>query len=218
VVMVYMTAHGVCSVPDSAVDTFAIDVYPDSVFPVITITTAGPDTISIIGETKTFYSSVTYAGTTPGYQWIVNGVPFPGATSSSFSLQVYANDTVYCQVTGTPLCPASVLVPGISNAIIINAAYLGVSNLSQGAANLSLFPNPNSGSFTLSGTVNNVQGQEVYYDVSNMLGQVVYRGTTVPQNGRVNEQITLGNVAGGTYLLRVNTDKGSETFHFVISK
>jgi len=28
----------------------------------------------------------------------------------------------------------------------------------------------------------------------------------------------LGNVAGGTYLLRVNTDKGSETFHFVISK
>ena len=155
----------------------------------------------------------------PTFQWVVNRVPVSGATSSTFALQIYTNDTVFCLVGGNPPCPATFVVPGVSNAIVINSgSYLGVSSITQGMGDISLYPNPNTGSFLLSGTINAGSGSAVTYEVSNMLGQVVYRGTTTPQNGRINERITLGNAAAGSYLLRVNTDAGSQTFHFVISK
>ena len=95
---------------------------------------------------------------------------------------------------------------------------MSVSNVKTGSNDLSLFPNPNTGSFTLSGTVSAGQDKEVTLEVTDMLGRTVYTGTTMPQNGTIKAEITLGNEAAGSYLLRVNTESGSQAFHFVISK
>jgi hypothetical protein len=215
VISVFMTPHGLCALQDSVADSFFINVYPDTVTPLVTIMTTGPDTIAYVGEIVTFFSNVTWGGTSPTYQWYRNGAAIPGAISSSYTTAVYASDTFYCEVTGAPPCPGPITT-GTSNRIIIHD-FLGVDPLSNGSNRLSLFPNPNNGSFTLSGKLATTTG-DVYLTVSNVLGQVMYSGRTTPQNGVVNAQLKLDDIAGGSYLLRVNTGAGNETFHFVIDK
>ncbi len=216
VVMCTMVTSHICSVRDTVIDTFAINVYPDSVSPVVTITTEHTDSIHYIGEIITFNANVTWGGTLPVYKWYVNGVLQPGATGSSFAVAIYTNDTVYCVVTGNPPCEGPI-VAGISNHITIRAGYTGVSTLNT-TGDLTLFPNPNTGNFVLSGKVDCNSCKEVAYEVVNVLGQVVYNGVAVPQNGAINEQVAAGNLAAGTYMLKVNTETGNQTFHFVISK
>jgi len=215
--MCYMVTSHICSVKDTVVDTFAINVYPDSVSPIVTITTEHSDSIYYIGEIVTFNALVTWGGTLPVYQWYVNGVLQAGATGTSFALAVYSNDTVYCVVTGNPPCPAMPILAGYSNLIPIRAGYEGVNTI-KGNGGLSLFPNPNTGNFTLSGKVDCNSCKEVDYEVVNVLGQVVYRGVASPVNGAINEQVSAGNLASGSYMLKVNTETGNQTFHFVISK
>jgi len=213
VIMCYMVTHGVCSVRDTVVDTMAVNVYPDSMPPVVTIMTTHADSITYVGESITFNTDLTWGGTAPTYQWFVNRKPISGATNNSFVWAVYEQDTVWCEVTGNPPCPGPP-VTGISNGIVIQAKYLGVNGLNA-AGSLSLFPNPNKGTFTLSGTV---PGREVNYEVTNMLGQVVYKGTAQPVNGRINEQVRPESMVPGSYLLRVKTETGNVTFHFVVEK
>jgi len=213
VIMCYMVTHGICSVRDTVIDSMAVNVYPDSMPPVVTIMTAHADSITYVGESITFNTNLTWGGTAPTYQWFVNGKPIGGATNNSFVWAVYEQDTVWCEVTGNPPCPGPP-VTGISNGIVIQAKYLGVNGLSA-AGSLSLFPNPNNGTFTLSG---NAAGREVSYEMTDMLGQVVYRGVAAVANGAISEQIKPGNIAPGSYLLRVNTESGSQSFHFVVSK
>ena len=215
--MCYMVTHNICSVKDTVVDTFAINVYPDNVSPVVTITTAHSDSIYYIGEIITFNALVTWGGTLPVYQWYVNNVLQTGATGPSFALAVYTNDTVYCVVSGNPPCPAMPITSGYSNLIPIRAGYEGVSSVKV-SGSLSLFPNPNTGNFTLSGIVDCNSCKEVDYEVINVLGQVVYHGIALPLNGAINEQVSAGNLAAGSYILKVNTETGNQTFHFVISK
>ena len=210
-----MVASGVCALNDTATDTFVVNVYPADMAPTITIMTSNADTIAYVGEIVTFFSNVTWGGTSPTYQWYMNGGAIPGANGSSYTTPVYESDTFYCIVNGNPPCESSTTTQGISNPIVIHD-YLGVDPLTVNGNTFSLFPNPNNGSFTLSGTLANATNREVNYQVVDMLGQVVYTGNTTSQNGKM--QITLGDLATGSYMLRVNTDNNSQTFHFVIGK
>ncbi len=216
VVMCYMVTSHICSVKDTVVDTFAINVYPDSVSPVVTITTEHSDSAYYIGEIITFNANVTWGGTLPVYHWYVNGVLQPGATGSSFAWAVYHNDTVYCVVSGNPPCQAPI-ASGVSNHIAIRAGYLDVNQL-HATGSLNLFPNPNTGNFTLSGTVDCNSCKAVNYEVINVLGQVVLSGVAIPVNGAISEQISAGSLISGSYMLRVNTETGNQIFHFVISR
>ena len=175
------------------------------------------DSISYIGEVVTFNSGVTWGGTGVTYQWYVNGLAYPGATGPSFALTVYSDDPVYCIVPGNPPCPATPSVADTSNFIVIHAGYLGVNGIAAGQpGSLVLYPNPNTGSFTLSGTLANGQDEAVSYEVTDVLGQVLYRGTAMSQKGRINEQVSVANAAPGSYLLHVQTAAGNTTYHFVI--
>ena len=68
----------------------------------------------------------------------------------------------------------------------------------------------------LRGTVSTVN--EVNYEVTDVLGRTILSGKTTPQKGIIEQQINIGDVASGTYLLQVKTDTGNETFHFVVGK
>ena len=216
-VMCFMHVSGVCALVDHATDTIVVNVYPNNVTPAVTISTSSSDTLQYLGEVITFYASVTWGGTMPVYQWYHNSVLIPGANAMSYSTPVYGLDTFWCVVSGNPPCELTPPGPGMSNKIIIYD-FMGVKPVSAGSNSFSLFPNPNTGMFTLTGVLASGSDNEVGLEVSDVLGQVVYTGKTVPRSGQVREQITLGNVAPGSYMLRVNTDKGTETFHFVIGK
>lgn len=94
-----------------------------------------------------------------------------------------------------------------------NAAVTGAI---ADAKNLTLYPNPNNGTFTISGSLPSVNS-DVTIEIMNLLGQVVYKNIAINNAGKLNELIQPDNkLADGTYLLRVNSGAASSVFHFVI--
>jgi len=217
IVMCDMTPHQSCTSQTDVIDTFIADIYPNAGTQV-TITVAPSDTFAtFVGQVFTFFSTVTYGGTNPAYQWYKDGVVIPGATASSYSTPVYQDAAFICQVTGNAPCDPSPTF-GFSNKITIHATYLGVTPAPIATSSLALFPNPSNGSIVLSGTLNTVSNSDLNIEVVDMLGRVVYSGKALLQNGVVHEQLELGNIPSGAYLLHVNSEAVNQVFRFVISK
>ena len=81
---------------------------------------------------------------------------------------------------------------------------------------IKIFPNPNTGSFVVSGPVS-VPTVEI--QVINIVGQTVYKHAVVAVNGRINEELHLENLlANGSYILRVLTETTNSNINFTISK
>ena len=215
---VLMATHFSCVFKDTVLDSLILDVYPVNSGPIVNITSVpATDTATFYGQVFTFFANVTWGGTAPAYQWYMNRLPIPGATLSSYSTPVYQNDSFFCRVTGTTPCNP-VPTQGQSNPIYIYVSYLGVNPVSVATSDLVLFPNPGNGNIVLSGTVNVNSNNDINIEVSDMLGHMVYRGKTTPQNGAVREQINLSNLPAGAYILHVNSEALNQVFRFIISK
>lgn len=84
-----------------------------TVTPVVTPTAtiiATPGTTICAGAQDTFTVASTGGGTTPGYQWSVNGAPVAGATNSTFSYMPLTGDVVTIDLTSTAPCASPTLV------------------------------------------------------------------------------------------------------------
>jgi hypothetical protein len=120
-------------------------------------------------------------------------------------------------VNGTPPCPTGSLAT--SNAIIIFGDWLGLGTVGAAENSLSLFPNPNAGTFTLTGSLGSTANETVRIDVVNVLGQVVFTGSTVTNSGAINYKVVLpAGISAGTYMLRANGETGNKVFHFTIGE
>lgn len=176
---------------------------------------SNPLVINYFGQPVTFITDVTYGGTAVTYQWYKNNVAIPGANGHTYSEHIYHNDTFSCSVTSN--APCQMFSTAGSNRIIVLASPLDVPAVSAGDNSLTMFPNPNTGTFMLTGDLKDNAGEAVTMEVSNMVGQIVYTGTLSPNNGKVNEQVILGNdLTPGNYILKVKSTSGNQTFHFVL--
>lgn len=119
-VSVVMTSNATCPVPTTATsNTILMDVTP-SVVPTVSITVSPGSTICP-ATSVTFNSSITNGGTTPTYQWRINGADVVGQTGTSFTTSTLNNgDIVTVVLTSNATCatPASVT----SNAINMTVA------------------------------------------------------------------------------------------------
>jgi len=96
-----------------------------------------------------------------------------------------------------------------------------VTNVTVSAvpAIINVLPNPNKGTFTVRGTVGSVADEAVTLEVTDLLGQVIYRNNVTAFGGRLNETIALSNgLANGMYILNVKSGTENKTFHFVIEE
>jgi len=85
--------------------------------------------------------------------------------------------------------------------------------------NVCLLPNPNNGSFIIKGTSGTAKDALINYEVTNMLGQVIYTTKATATSGVINEQVQLSNsLANGMYLLNISSANERKTIHFVIEK
>ncbi|MBX2906403.1 MAG: T9SS type A sorting domain-containing protein [Taibaiella sp.] len=217
----------VCAAPTPAYVDMPVNVYPN-ISPTISISTptqqpadgSHPYPYKIAtyyGQPFTFNSLITSGGPGVAYQWYVDGDPVPGATNNTFVREAYDDDLVYCKVIGNPDCPTG--TTATSGSIQIYADYLSASNVDGGNVRFSLFPNPNDGNFRLTGKLAAASNDEVKYEVVNVLGQVVMKGSAKAVNGNVDTKVVLGsNTASGTYMLRVVSGEGDQVFHFVVSE
>lgn len=81
-------------------------------------------------------------------------------------------------------------------------------------------PNPNNGSFTISGALPSVKtSKEVTIDVVDMLGKTLYSTQASINNGGINTEVKLGpDVANAIYLVKIHNDEVNEVIKFTLER
>lgn len=179
---------------------------------------SNPLIITYYGQTVTFITDVTFGGTGATYQWYKNHAIIPGATGHTYAERIYHNDTFYCIITSNSPC-AGFTTSVSNNLIAVISPLLSVYTSSAASSGLTLYPNPNNGTFTLSGKLNTTTAAQVSTEICDMIGNIIYKTTVTATNGMLDEQIRLdNNLPSGSYLLKTITATETQTFHFTVTK
>jgi hypothetical protein len=159
--------------------------------PLPTVTGSATSTTVCVND-----ASVTLTGTPVGGTW--SG---PGVTGSSFSPMTAGTgaQTVTYSFTDVNGCTNTATV-----VITVNGC-VGVAGLTL-ANNLVIFPNPNSGSFTVAIGAN---AGDVKMDIVDLQGRVIFSSVENDVHAGFSKQISMDDVANGIYMLRITTN--SET-------
>lgn len=214
--VVYCKMHSsyMCLLADTVrSNSVAMRVY--AVFiPTVTITASAGISVAP-QQVDTFTAVALGAGPAPLYQWLLDGSPVPGATSSQWVRNnFHRGDSVTCVVRGTGICGH----PSF-NSLILDVTTTSVNNIAGIFDNVRLLPNPNNGSFNLEGFVSDLDVRKADVEITNMLGQVIYKSSLPVQNGSIDAYIQLSNnLANGMYMLRISTGDDNKTFRFVIGR
>jgi hypothetical protein len=191
--------------------TMVVDV-PQT--PIVALSTSSEITI-VSGQSVTITAAATQAGHNPEFQWYINSAPIPGATTNVFtSVNLHNNDSVTCLVTNVSACAPTT---GFKTTVVKISTEVGSVSLSS--SDIKLLPNPNKGEFIVRGTLGTTDDQELTAEVTNMLGQVVYKEKITVRNGNINERILLSNtLANGMYMLSLHSSNENKVFHFVLEQ
>ncbi len=80
-------------------------------------------------------------------------------------------------------------------------------------------PNPNNGTFSITGIFTSKISKEVSIAITDMLGKVVYRNVAYITNGSINKGITLDSgIANGIYLIRVQSEDETRVLRVSLSR
>lgn len=203
-----LTSSAACpNVPTDTSNIITVTILNNT--PIVSI--VATDTVISSGSTVTLtgYAS---GSSIVGYVWYLNGVAVPGATSTTLVLSnIHHNDTVRFEVLSTGICASL----GVSNTIVIHLPT-AVGNATPAFHNVELFPNPNTGSFAIKGSLEGINDGDVSIEATNVIGQTIYAGKATVANGELNKSVQLSNPPAGIYLLRVSKDSETKVFRFVV--
>ncbi len=167
------------------------------------------------GTSVTFTANYSGAGFAPDLQWYVNSVPVAGATNMTYTTATLQDgDSVSCNVTATEEC-------GHATINAVKMAITPATGVSAVVRNMSLmlYPNPNTGDFIIKGSVAAGNGEPVAIEITNVLGQTVYKGSITSANGNINGKIALGNdLSNGIYLVNLKCAEEVQVIHFVLER
>jgi hypothetical protein len=85
--------------------------------------------------------------------------------------------------------------------------------------NVSVYPNPNNGTFSVNGTFGQGVDKEVSLEITNVLGQVIYRNAIIANKGNIDQLVSLDrSLANGMYMLTLRSGSEKAVFHFVVQQ
>ena len=142
-------------------------------------------TITQVGYTLTCSAAFSY-------QWQLNAVAIPGATSQSYDVLQSGYYTVIVGDTNTCINSATqyVLISGIHDV--------------ESSAGVSIFPNPTTGNFTIDFSNSSINGI-ASIEVVNTFGQKVFSADEKVASATFKKQIDLSAAARGVYFVEIKT-------------
>jgi len=214
IVWVRMTSNSLCASPMTATNAMVVDV--DTFATPSVFINVDPQTSVTPGTNVTLTALVTNGGPLPQYQWYKNGVIIPGATNAAYSSTGFVNgDSLCCKVVSSGGCAGAITF----NCVVLHIFGVEVPNVRPVISDVRLVPNPNKGSFSVTGTLATHDAVEAYIEIVNVLGQSVYEGKTMIKNGILDTQIQLdANLANGMYILNLRAGADRKVFHFVLEQ
>ena len=196
-----LISNAPCPVPDTVEST----AHTIMVIPIVTpsniISTPLGDSVSFIGQSVTFNSSITFCGSSPTYQWYRNGVLIPGATNISYTTTVSDDDTFYNVANCNIPCATTSI--DTSNDIVIHADYLlntEISSITNQLNEISLYPNPTSKTIHIAGMISWTK-----FRLLSIAGVIIKEG--ILQKG-LND-IEMDGCASGVYMIQLTTENGA---------
>lgn len=208
-VIVVMTSNATCAAPVTTYALVAAAVITP-LTPSVTVT-AYPGRSIEKGQTVAFTAVAANAGASPTYQWMKNGIVLPGETIPTYVTNALANlDSISCTVTTGGMCSSSA-----SGKVYMNVRTDAVKSINDKEW-FSILPNPNKGTFTINGSLG-IHEASVSLEITDMLGQVVYRKDVSVKGASVNEQVQLPDTTPtGMYLLNVRSEHENKVFRIAV--
>lgn len=209
VVTVQLTSNAICAIPSTATYTVSMNVVVP-VVPAVTIS-ADPGTSIAPGQSVTFTANATNGGTLPLYRWYLNNVLIPGATNQTYTSNTLSNDdSISVQLTRNDACGLSSF-----NAVVMKVG-VGVADVSSNIEQIVVAPNPNNGTFRLTGTLGTLATTEVLMSITTITGQTVYTGKLKAEGGKINERVVSNGLTAGIYMLTLRTADERKVVQLVI--
>ena len=184
-----------------------------------------PDTFNL-NAGNTLILSIANQDSALSYQWFRGTDTIAGATDTLLIIPnvTLADSGVYtCRSYGTELLHPSPMTngPGISSFVsegfLVNISTVGLNELFDTDNWLKLYPNPNTGNFTLEMEISRLAIGNIQINITNTLGQSVYAETLNNIKGKYKKQIDLPNPTG-IYNLQIQYDKNVINKKIVLQK
>jgi len=191
-----LTSSLSCASPVSGSSEAFMVTPQESLNPEVSIT-ASTDTISP-GESITFTATAVNAGSSPAFQWYINGLVLSGATASTYTSNTIGNgQTITCRIVGQVPCSSVTTVTSNGITVVVEqpSAVLEWNN----DAEMLIYPNPSMGEVTFKS-----KHAGTYYIV-NEAGQLVRE---IRLNNTNNFELQLTDLAAGAYIVAGQNDFG----------
>jgi hypothetical protein len=192
--------------------------------PTISITASPALNNLITGSIVTFTTNYSSGGSTPFFQWYKNNVLINNQTNSTYTTTyntsggLMPGDFVRAKMISSDTCVTTSVAS--SNSLLAGFP-LGIDpNGSNWKGDVVLFPNPNNGTFSITGQWP-VQylGETIKIELFNTLGQKVYSDSYNPTTSKWNTTITLSDtISNGTYQLKLSSGDMSTVKRVMINR
>ncbi|MBX2905734.1 MAG: fibronectin type III domain-containing protein [Taibaiella sp.] len=215
VVYCMMTSNYTCRSASTVVSAYDTLEVVEPTLPTVLVTTDAGVNIAP-GQYVKFSATLINAGPTPEISWSINGIDVDNATGTEFITNLLKNhDTVACKVLSSGPC-GGVYSYG---SLVIDITGVGVANAPVREMDIRVIPNPSNGTFSVKGLLGTDVNGLVDMNVTNMLGQVVYKTTVKSQRGSIDEQVMLDNsLSNGIYLLNIVSGDSNKVIPVTISR
>lgn len=170
-------------------------------------------TVSYLGDNQyQFQAHPKNGGKAPLYQWFKNGKYIPGATGARYVAEnIFHSDKIYVEMVSSDEC--------VQNKVSASKSIgLDVSDITGTLGTFSVYPNPNSGRFTLTGDLT-ANTNTASIDIINTLGQNVYNSQVAVNNHKLQTAVELDSkLSNGMYTIKVTADGKTSSMRFMLNK